>query len=1051
MLEKYSESQPASVQEQCTRPILWVVMTHLTHPSSSQYAAKGTIVLVVEYFAGYQIHLIEPLSQLLGEAGYGLVIASCNAITNEGVQSGNRQDSNVVLDLIQNAEVDGIIFNAATVCLTLNEAELDQLVSEIGRTPAVYLGRKVGGQDSVMLNNKQGMSDCMEFIASAPENQTFMFIGGSKTNSDSMEREEIFRQAIESHGKTLDEELIVHCDFITSKAYHSVIELIPTRPDVDVIVCANDDSAIGAIHALEELKLSVPEDIRVSGFDDYLDATYCRPVISSVSQPFAEMASHASRLVLEKIAGENQRLGDELVQTNFRPRESTFCQSQKAVRQSAIPLSEQAKHVEQIAESLVSSIYLPKTNKSVSEDLLKSVIRDAAMGNIETMVECIDRFVKPFEMKSDEIVCWQNLVTEIENRAKRLPNSQYTDQLQSLMEQPLLRIKDAIQAWRTRQEYRNKRTQQINNQFLEEVNKLTAIDELIEPMTRWLKHLEVARCFFVVYSDFTNAVDPRASLLIDHVMNREAVGLIDEPFSTSGILPDELQCHLRCDKLVMYPIHSGGIQFGYMLIDPGPQMNVPFDAIVTNIGSSMRHMLQLDNFQRHANTLELVNKKLSSLANYDELTGLPNRAFFQHTLSQLLADAQKNGSELALMFIDLDGFKLINDSLGHSAGDQLLRIVAKRLQSVLDAGAFISRLGGDEFTIVLKSQDFLIERVNTVCQEILDALSSSYELTQLKVNVSGSVGVALFPAHAADAETLTRKADSAMYHAKDSGKNCFRIFTPELDVEFTWRLEQDQNMRQGFLNDEFHLLYQPKYKLSNLNLVGAEALLRWQPEGSADGPIAPDQFVSIAEQTGFITQLDHFVLRSACEAIRRWREQGLALPIAVNVSAIQLHKPEFVEFVASCIAEHEIDPQLLELELTESAAMADVDLSIMQLTRLQKLGITIAIDDFGTGYSSLNYLKRLPVNALKIDREFLMEIRSDHDDGSPDLAIAKAIIALGRSMNFKVIAEGIEHQYQKDVLLELGCHEGQGFYFSKPVDEVQLSHLMTGRVLGKAA
>jgi diguanylate cyclase (GGDEF)-like protein/PAS domain S-box-containing protein len=425
--------------------------------------------------------------------------------------------------------------------------------------------------------------------------------------------------------------------------------------------------------------------------------------------------------------------------------------------------------------------------------------------------------------------------------------------------------------------------------------------------------------------------------------------------------------------------------------------------------------------------LERSNLELAKLANYDALTGLPNRALFTDRLARVISKTQRQDDHAALIFLDLDGFKLINDSLGHSVGDELLQSVAERLLGCIREDDTVARLGGDEFTIILSSLKAPQDSIY-VAQKVLHALSQPFMLGGRDLHIGASIGITLYPDDGGSVEELVQHADTAMYHAKALGKNRYHFFTSELNARALEQLRLENDMRRGLERGEFSLVYQPRVQLQTGKVTSFEALLRWQhPEL---GAIAPSVLIPIAEKSMFIQLLGREVLRQACQGAKRWQEDGQYLRVAVNVSVKQLQQGTLVSDVETVLADTGLEAKWLELEITESAAMTEVENNIVTLQTLKDMGVCVSIDDFGTAYSSLNYLKRLPINSLKIDKSFVEDI-SDAD--SADTAIVQAVIALGKSLGFSLIAEGVEDDKQLLFLRGAGCDEAQGYHFSRPM------------------
>jgi diguanylate cyclase (GGDEF)-like protein/PAS domain S-box-containing protein len=413
---------------------------------------------------------------------------------------------------------------------------------------------------------------------------------------------------------------------------------------------------------------------------------------------------------------------------------------------------------------------------------------------------------------------------------------------------------------------------------------------------------------------------------------------------------------------------------------------------------------------------------------HDLLTGLPNRSLFNQTLSDALQSAKWQNNAIAVMFLDVDRFKTINDTLGHAVGDLLLKEFAERLTACLREGDIVARWGGDEFTILLPYID-MADDASKIANRILKAFQSAFHLEQHELYVSTSIGIALYPEDGTDAETLLQNADSALYRAKERGRNNYQFYVSTMNSQASKLLRLENRLHHAIDNDEFSVYYQPQFNAQTGEITGIEALIRWpHPQF---GEISPSQFIPLAEETGLIVPIGEWVLRTACAQNRAWIEAGLpAIRVAVNLSARQFQQPSLVETIAQILKETRLDPYLLELEITETTLMQNIEFARDALRELQAMGVYISMDDFGTGYSSLGYLKQFPFQTLKIDQSFVRELKDD----PRDTAIISAVLALGNGLNLRVVVEGVETQGQLRLLQRLHCQEMQGFLFSKPLN-----------------
>ncbi|MBD2867722.1 EAL domain-containing protein [Paenibacillus arenilitoris] len=436
-----------------------------------------------------------------------------------------------------------------------------------------------------------------------------------------------------------------------------------------------------------------------------------------------------------------------------------------------------------------------------------------------------------------------------------------------------------------------------------------------------------------------------------------------------------------------------------------------------------------------------AKEQINYLAFHDELTSLPNRRLFNQTIAQAIEESEAEQTRFAVMVIDIDRFKMINDSLGHTIGDQFLQEVSRRInESGAGHDVMLARMGGDEFTLLFRHYDNE-GSVSDLAERIIRTMQAPYRLADSDFYVSASIGISIFPTHGKDADQLLKNADTAMYEVKKKGKNGYQYFSNELVKKLQEKIELEGDLRKAIAKNELLLHYQPQIRTSDNSMVGIEALVRWNHP--TKGIISPGVFIPIAEETGLINDIGTWVLREACAQMRQWHDEGGPLiPISVNLSSQQFHQPHLAEYIMSILQETGLEPQYLELEITESMMM-DATVSTGILNKLNEHGIRISLDDFGTGYSSLSYLKMFPIHKVKIDRSFIRDITQNNNDK----AIVATIIAMAQHLNMEVIAEGIETKDQLDILTDKDCGKIQGYYFSKPLsaDDVEEAFFVPGR------
>ena len=428
--------------------------------------------------------------------------------------------------------------------------------------------------------------------------------------------------------------------------------------------------------------------------------------------------------------------------------------------------------------------------------------------------------------------------------------------------------------------------------------------------------------------------------------------------------------------------------------------------------------------------------KIHKQAHYDDLTGLTNKALFHDRLDQAIHNAERKDEVLAVLFIDLDNFKYVNDSMGHSIGDKLLKIIGNKLIESTRKSDTVSRWGGDEFTILLPN----IKRLSGIyklCDRILNTHLNNIIIEGQELHITASIGVSLFPQDGINPDMLIKNADAAMYKSKELGKNQFHLYKPDINEEVMERLNVETNLFRAIKNEEFQIVYQPQLSLKSNKIVGFEALVRWnQPDM---GVLAPYKFIPIAEETNLIIPLGEWIIKKVCEQAKLWHDKGYHLKAGINISAKQFNQDKLVQIIQSTINETSIKPSLIELELTESIIMKNVNRTLKICKELKKMGVSISVDDFGTGYSSLSYLKDFPIDKLKIDQSFISNL-ADHD--GDDAKIANLVIDLGHKLGLEVVAEGVETQNQIDFLRKYACDEIQGFILSKPLEMNEFEKLI---------
>lgn len=979
---------------------------------------KRVVAVIARAYDAYQRGIIAVVRQRLAEAGYGTVCLM------EGELGLDDLDSEKHLRRIDGGlDVQGLIVLSGILG---NSLPVDALARYVNRfvkqgLPLVSLGVTVPGVASVALDSTNSLCALMAHMTLDPTRRCFAFIQGHASGPDSIERERVFRRELARKGIPVDERLVFEGRFIGADAYAGLDSRLRQGLRIDAVVAANDLMAGAAVMALEKHGLSVPHDVIVSGFDDAPRTMDSQPALTTIPQYIDRQALCAVELLLDGLADQQSMTAEKsiLIETELVIRRSSNPESASgnlsAELARATALSSGLEH-ESLHDWLLRRLNSVLPPEHVDVHVLADAVFSALEGDDKAWIFALREALANTTLFAQYGRWGQHLLAQLQALYERIELPQ-----RPLLRQACSRLESSLEVARESDQFERGAQRLRHERLLLQLAACPNESAIWSLLRSAFVSLGIRRAWVMLNDD-----DPRSD------SGRRLVFSADESQSDcdevefiprSDILPARLAAELEKGLLVLFPLKVGdGRYMGQLLVDPENSTTLELGSIAANLAQALARASD-------AASLHESNQSLMRVAHYDSLTGLPNRACFKKTLETTLASADEHCTEASLLFLDLDGFKLINDTLGHSAGDQLLCIIGARIKRVLRSEDTLARLGGDEFTILL-TQNADLECIRRVAEEVINAVARPCKLDKRLVDTSVSIGVARYPRDGADAETLLQNADTAMYHAKASGKNRHSFYEQAFNREAISRLELLEDLRRGINSAEFRMHYQPRIDLESSALVGFEALMRWR-RGSDGAEIGPDRFIPIAEDSGLVNVLDKFALDAVCKQGALWSERGTPVQVSVNLSMRCLQEPDIVERVSDTLHRHNLDPGLLELEITESAAMQDVQKSIETVSALRALGVQIAIDDFGSGYSSLSYLQKLPVTSLKIDRSFFGSISEQGDTDPADIAIVSAVVALGTALGFRIVAEGIENDAQHALARELRCDEGQGWLFGR--------------------
>lgn len=1020
----------------------------------AQREQRRVISVVTDAFAPFHREVLDGLRPHFSAAGYGtLAVAGRDVRTDRMIGTTTTDLGEYNRAFGTHLDVCGSIVVCGATPPDMSDAAVAEYVGSLANGPVVSLGIRLPGVPSVTIAWDDAIRDLMGHMVDDPGRRRFAFVRGFAGDPHSMQREAGFRAGMAAAGLPVDETLVVSGNYSVADALNAVTGLLRGGRRFDGLIAANDDMATGAIAALTEHGLAVPDDVIVAGFDDSFAAFTCEPPLTTVRLDTNKLTEASATLLLGAIESAEPLPTDLEIQieSGLVKRES-----------SRLPTVETASGTtgaagEESAADLLARI-ITRWEPDRAPDRVD--VRGDAEAAVQTLLTGDSAFEESRRRSRNsrgrfagraEVFWLRRAARELQALTVELGAEQIPEFGLRAMVSQLDAIDKRLLPIERLNEIDGTAHRQLQERLVMRLASCSDLESLWKVLRSGLGALGMKNAWVATnepddVGDDEAGATPTMRLLFSLEDNE---GGSAERFPRASVLPERFSELLEQQVHVLVPLRAGVSDIGYMVVEPRGERLLELEAIALGIAQVLRHVHQIGDLEHQAAKLRLANQALDRMARHDSLTGLANRKAFLEQLERDI-DSVTPDEQVSILFVDLDGFKLINDTLGHEAGDHLLRVVANRLGDVLGEGETLARLGGDEFTIITRHPRS-VDRADEIARAALETAAQPCTLQRQSIQISASIGVAAYPLDATSTDELVRNADAAMYMAKDAGKNSYAHYSQRLAALNRSEADLREAIRRGLAQDEFELEYQPRVCLKSGRITAYEALLRWHPGDDVSMvDRQPDRFVLVAERSGLISALDAFSLDRACRDARRWDDAGRPFPVSVNVSVKRLQEADIVAQVSNALDRHRLAPELLELELSEHALTTDVAVSVERLTSVRALGVRCAIDDYGTGNSSLADLMALPLDTLKIDGSLVAELDRGGDgheggvDGGGreesgdvperrDGAAAtgtdrvRAIVALSNALGLVTVAEAVETEAQRQALIKVGCAQGQGY------------------------
>lgn len=940
-----------------------------------------------------------------------------------------------IFDLIDTELIDGVILPMGSLSRFISRDQQLEFVQRFKNVPVVTVNSDIPGYCNIGYSPEKGMSDLVDHLVEQHGVTRFAFAGATGVHRATKEKMGWFIKALETKGIKFDERMYVSSDLYLNAPIPGLKDLFQGERESwpQAIVAGTDKQARNLLSLLRDLNLDVPDDIIVTGSTGKLDSQFTDPPLTSVLEPTYELGWHAAKRLVSLIDGQTDT-GDLILPTSLEVRRSCGCTGRKnrlvadSIPEQPVECSDQDIS-EQVHEELcdlfanAKAEYKENISPFITRELTVLFKEDMRTGSSNHLVTRLQRELE-FTNKTEWFFLWGQFALCIHNILMKHVARSGDREVEIEMATELFAIVQECNELAGR--YRSYEAdryvgilREIGIQLNSEFDRKYICQQLVHG-------LNISDCFISIFEQAE-----RPSGVVSNVISMRDGKCLEapaQPYHASDLVPPHVKSFDDVFSLIVMPLSFKDEFIGTAVLNIGERKGIVYEGLLTQFSSALKNQI-------HVRSLQDKEARIRTLAYRDSLTGLANRTLLNERLNILTKSGLKSGREFAVLFIDLDGFKWINDSMGHDAGDILLNEVAKQFSSCLYEEDTLARFGGDEFVVILPRLENSNDAERTA-RRLIRSLSASFKVRNQQVFISASIGIAVYPGDGKTPEALVKNADKAMYRSKHEGKNRFGFYMHDPKGATSRTVMLRNLLHTALRDDNFRLVFQPQVSINTSQVCGVEALIRLS--GPKPQVVGPGEFISLAEEVGLIDQIGLWVFKKTCEQQKAWADAGYTIKCAINVSAKQFQNENLTYEFIKILKETGADPRMIRIEVTENAIIHNEEGARNTLFQLVKYGLGIAIDDFGTGYASLSCLQKIPVDTLKIDRSFVRDCTTNEENGS----IIAAIVMMAKSLKLKVVAEGVEKAEHVDFLRSLGCDEMQGFLFAKPMHGDQIPSLL---------